>query len=235
MANNTNKSGFEHPLLQQYRAIQINVDRLRASNNAREKILTEEKVIQNQGLEQVDGPQALERNIVRSLPDYLVPGNLGDINRVIWPFWFTATAPELPAAVGGTQVQALSMFTVTQEAAFILMSITKSVFIKTLQPTVYTAVDPDVSGANGETPGLSVVMTDAQSRRFFMGNPLQFDHLGYAKFPTELPPMMFLPNSTIEMQLFNTNAVNTYVPWLTFFGYRCRIEDAEMLLSLVTG
>jgi hypothetical protein len=225
----------ENPILNQLRNLRVQVAQSSAANAARLEIVEQQERAKREGLERNTGPQSLARNMGRALPKYLVPGNLGDINKVVWPFWFTAQAPELPAAVGGTQVQASSTITVTQEACFVLMSITKTVFVKTLGPVEYTAVDADQPGAAGKTPGLSMIMTDAQSRRIFMSNPYNLDNMGSSRFPTEMPPMLFLPNSTIEMQLFNTNTVNTYVPWITFFGYRVRVEDAQQLLSLVTG
>jgi hypothetical protein len=65
---------------------------------------------------------------------------------------------------------------------------------------------------------------------------MPLDAYGLPEFPTVLnTPLMFLPNSTVEAQYSNTNNTNTYVPWITFFGYRVRIEDAHEILSLVTG
>lgn len=224
---------MENPVLNQLRNLRIQVAQSSAANAARLSMVESQEKIRNEGLEKTTGPQSVARNFGRALPKYLVPGNIGDINKVVWPFWFTATAPELPAAALGTQVQSSSTITITQEACFVLMSITKAVFVKTAGDYFY--VDPEQPGAAGKTPGLSMIMTDAQSRRIFMSNPYRLDNMGSARFPTEMPPMLFLPNSTIEMQLFNTNTTNTYVPWITFFGYRVRVEDAQQLLSLVTG
>jgi hypothetical protein len=46
---------------------------------------------------------------------------------------------------------------------------------------------------------------------------------------------MFLPNSTVEAIFSNKDAARTYVPFVTFFGYRVRIEDAQNILSTITG
>lgn len=233
---NDNRFGMENALLKQLRNLRIQTSQMAAANAARERVIQEQNVRASQNLKQVNGPQDVLANVRKFLPDYLVPGNLGDVNNVIWPFWFTAQTPELAAATPGTQVQSKSSFTVTQEAAFILLEITKAVFTHTTGPDVFTYVDADNVGATPLTPGLSLILTDAQSRRNFMPTPLVFDHVGSASFPTELPtPLLFLPNSTIEIQLFNSNQTNNYIPWLTFLGVRCRIEDAQRILSTITG
>jgi len=224
----------ESVLLKQYRALSVQVSSMAGANKARTDIINDQQARMNQGIGAVRDGKSLNSNFKSALPDYMVPGNLGDVNRVIWPFWFTLPAPELTAAVGGVQVQGTSTFTVTQEAAFVMTSMSKAVFSKVALPVPhYTYIDADQAGATGKTPGLSCVFSDVQSGRFFMSPPMNLDHIGYSRFPTELPPMLLLPNSTMRMQYFNSDPNNTYVPFITFFGYRCRIEDAEMLLSLV--
>jgi hypothetical protein len=62
------------------------------------------------------------------------------------------------------------------------------------------------------------------------------DMVGSPQYPSVLPtPMMFLPNSNIEITYTNENASVTYVPFITFFGYRMRVDDAQNLLSTVVG
>jgi hypothetical protein len=103
----------------------------------------------------------LYRNIKRSVPSRLMPGNVGDINRVVWPFWFTFTAPELAPAQTAT-----GSFSVTQEASFIFMAFSKVVFKKVAG--IYTAIDPDQEDtAVGEANGLSFQFRDGQSSRVF--------------------------------------------------------------------
>ena len=165
------------------------------------------------------------------LPGMLRPGNVGDINRVIWPFWFTFTpAPELAPGESSS-----ASFAVTQEASFVAMAITKTVHNLTVGPT-YTYVDPGDETGAGETPGLSFFLRDAQSSRVFMQSTIELDHIGAPRFPTILAqPMLFLPNSVVEAGYTNSNASNTYVPFVTLFGYRLRIEESEKIRSLVTG
>lgn len=167
------------------------------------------------------------------LPLNLKPGNVGEINNVVWPFWFTFSAPELAPNTSST-----GSFTVTQEASFICMAISKSVFRKTgAGPFTYTYIDPDQEDtAQGDANNLKFQFRDAQSSRVFQSTPMSLDHIGHPQFPTVLQsPIMFLPNATVEAFYSNTDATATYVPFITMFGYRVRIENAQEILSLVTG
>lgn len=174
------------------------------------------------------------QNHMRKLPQAMRPGNVGAINDVIWPFWFTGTAPEL--AAGGTSGQ--SFTTITQEAAFVMMAYTKAVYQRTgsAGSYVYTLVDSLNEQAAGQSDGVSFTIRDSASTRTFHNTPLEVDQVGGGEFPSVLPtPIMFLPNSNIEVTWQNNHASNVYVPFITFFGYRMRIEAAQQLLSTVTG
>jgi hypothetical protein len=186
--------------------------------------------LQRQGLPQVSNAATLKQNLDKALPASLRPGNVGSINRVIWPFWFTFSAPEL-----SPNSSSQGFTTITQEAAFVWMSYTKSVYKKTAGP-VYTYVDPDNYTSTGQVDGLKFTLRDAQSTRTFHNTPIEIDQIGNPQFPSVLPtPILFLPNSTIEITYQNDNASDTYVPFITMFGYRVRIEDAQNILSTVVG
>lgn len=211
-----------HPFVQRLLNLQNTNDRIQDSVAARAARVQEKEMALKNG-----GPGG---NLSK-LPGMLQPGNVGDLNRVIWPFWFTFTpAPELaPGESLGAN------FAVTQEAAFVVMAITKTVHKVTAGP-VYTYVDPDDESIAGQNPGLSFYIRDAQSSRVFMQTTVQLDHLGAPRFPTVLAqPMLFLPNSVVEAGYSNAHPTDTYVPFVTMFGYRLRIEDAENIRSLVTG
>jgi hypothetical protein len=226
---------LNHPLVRKLNNLQVQVAQMQAANNAKNSQLNMREAALRQGTVPVNGPQDVMTNLRNVLPDYLVPGNLGDVNKVIWPFWFTNITPELPAAVGGTQSQATAMVTITQEAAFIITAFMKSVFLHDTIANTFTYVDPSNFGQAGQTPGLSMTIQDAQSSRVFMSNPIDLDTVGDGIYPQELPtPIMFLPNSVIKTQLFNSSA-SAYVPWITYLGVRCRIEDAQRIMSLITG
>lgn len=206
------------------------------SNDQRRNLKMEEHLkrrsMQRQGLPASNNnAYDLQQTLEKSLPASLRPGNVGALNRVLWPFWFTFSAPEL-----APQTSSQSFVTITQEAAFVWMSMTKAVYRKTTGPTQYTYIDPNDETALGQADALKMTLRDAQSSRVFSNAPLEVDHIGHPDYPTILPtPIMFLPNSTIETTYQNDNATDTFVPRITLFGYRVRIEDAQNLLGLVVG
>lgn len=175
-------------------------------------------------------PQNLQNTLKNALPEDMLPGNVGDINNVFWPFFFTFSAPELPPNSGS-----IGSVTVTQEASFILMEMKKVVFKKV--GGIYTAIDAlNQNEALSNANDLNIVIRDAQSSRVFMNVPMSISEVGCAEFPTKLKKsQMFLPNSTIECIYQNSNAADTYVPFITLFGYRLRVEDSQSILSLITG
>jgi hypothetical protein len=201
-----------------------------AKRNAQMEADLKRRSMQRQGLPQNRSAQSLQSTLKKALPQNMLPGNVGSINRVIWPFWFTFTAPELVPNSSSS-----GFTTISQEAAFVWMSYTKAVFKKTAGP-VYTAIDPEDETAAGGTDGLKFSIRDAQSSRVFHNNPIELDLVGHPDYPSVLPtPIMFLPSSTVEMNYVNESASDTYVPFITMFGYRIRIEDAQNILSLVQG
>lgn len=172
---------------------------------------------------------ALDR--LKKLPFYLAPGNVGDVNRVIWPFWFGTVRADVAASPAAS---VSTSFSVTQEAAFVAMSYTKAVFLKTAGPFNVSYLDPTYTNGAGKATGLSFRFRDAQSTREFMQAPIDIDNFGNPLFPTKLPsPMLIMPRATIEVGFDNASA-NDYVVFLSFFGYRIRLEDAQNILSTVS-
>lgn len=187
------------------------------------------KSLRRQGLQPTEGARSMSDNMEK-INGLVRPGNIGAINRVIWPYWFTFTAPTLAPGSSGS-----GFTTITQEAGFVWMSYTKSVFIRSAGPT-YTYIDPNATGVAAQADGLKMVIRDASSSRQFHNLPAEMDTIGNPLYPSTLEtPMMFLPNATVEIAFTNQHATRTYVPFVTFFGYRIRIEDAENILSLVNG
>jgi hypothetical protein len=200
-----------------------------AQQNMRIAQANKNRSLGRQGLQATSGARTMSENM-QQIEGRVKPGNIGAINRVIWPFWFTFTAPQL-----GPNVSSSGFTTITQEAGFVWMSYTKSVFKRTAGP-VYTYVDPDAVGLTGQSDGLKFSVRDSSSSRQFHNNPLELDMVGHPEYPSVLEtPIMFLPNSTIEIAYTNQHASNTYVPFVTLFGYRIRVEDAENIMSLVSG
>lgn len=175
----------------------------------------------------------LERNLQRNVGPMLAPGNVGDINKIIWPFYFTT---DLPAESLAQNEVFQTGFSVTQEAAFVMMSITKTVYLEN-DPNEFIYADPnDSTVAANSAPGLQFTLRDGSSSRQFYNMPMDISHYGNPRFPTKLPrPIMFLPNQNVQIAFTNTHESNLYLPSITVFGYRMRVDDAQNFLSLVYG
>ena len=221
----------ENPLLKlgQLQKVVQQINIRQQYQDAKEKMLNEKENLLRQGLVPNTGPQTMQANLQSSLDPTMVPGNVGDINKVLWPYYFSTDYLLVNPAE-----TVKNGFTVTQEAAFIWMAYTKVVSIHTAGPEVNTYINPDdVSGA-GLAPGLSFTIRDSQSARDYQNQPINLDSVGNPRWPTTLPrPLLILPNSNVEISFTNSHASNIYVPFLTAFGYRIRIEDAKNLLGTV--
>lgn len=193
--------------------------------------LVQREALIRQGQVPMNNARDLGRNLQRNLGPMLAPGNVGDINKIIWPFYFSTEIPENSL---GQNETFQTGFSVTQEASFILMSLTKTVYIETA-PNEFIYADPnETSTAVNSCPGLQFTLRDGSSSRQFFNFPMEIGHYGNPRFPTKLPrPIMFLPNQNVQIAFTNTHPTNKYLPIITGFGYRMRVEDAQKFLSLV--
>jgi hypothetical protein len=169
-------------------------------------------------------------NIKNVLPPKLRPGNIGWISDVVWGYGFNA------GGITVEQGRAIdSIVTVTQEAAFILTKITQTVYIREGAPGAYTYEMVEYHDPNYEfsgSYGLKYTMTDAQSGRSYMTFPEPVENLGSGQYPYRLPtPLFFLPNSTIVFRFQNDSTDTTYIPFLTLWGVRIRLDEAGSILS----
>jgi hypothetical protein len=200
---------------------------------AKEKNLAEKESQIRQGQIPNNGPQDLEKNMRRNLGPMLAPGNLGDINKVIWPYYFSTEVPDAGISLDQTFQTG---FSVTQEAAFIMMSFTKTVYVDNGAGNWVYLNPNDESNIINQAPNLTFTMRDGSSSRQFYNQPMQMQNYGNPRFPTKLPrPIMLLPNQVMQVSFVNSHPSVSYVPMMTFFGYRMRIEDAQNFLSLVYG
>jgi hypothetical protein len=180
---------------------------------------------------QASGAEALAEKFNRGILSGFQPGNIGDINQVIWPFMFLFESPDIAPGQSLT-----TSFSVSQEAGFLWRSTSAQVFRKTGPD--YSYIDPfladeSINSANGLVFGFK----DAQSSREFNGRALQdISTLGNANFPSVYPSTIFLlPNQTMQIILSNQNATETFKGFVTVTGYRVRVPNAQQILSTVTG
>jgi hypothetical protein len=171
-----------------------------------------------------------EQKLATQLPN-LMAGGLDDVNKIIWPFWFTtgflSILPETSVS---------RFISVSQEAAFVWTHITRAIFEKVeLDGGIFewNYIDPN-DFQDGVVEDLQFTVTDAQSSRTFFDNPISLNHVGHAQEPEKLDsPMLIAANNNIEVKYFNNNAARTYVPSVTFHGYRVRIKDSQEILGFV--
>lgn len=200
------------------------------SNDQKEAELRTMQSRVEQGLTRNTSAKTVENNLQRNMGNFMVPGNVGDINKVHWPFWFS-----IPFTRVNPGQNVRTQFTVTQEAGFSFMSLTKAVWDFDTVTNELTYIDPD-EPALGDSQGLSYLIRDAQSSREFFNLPQSLDMVGNPRWPTTMPtPYFFLPNSVVEFNIINNHPTNVYFVHLTMFGYRIRIDNSQRILSTVYG
>lgn len=204
----------------------------RQALDKKEEELQQRESQMRQGILPYNNVHNLKENLNR-LPYFLRPGNVGQINEVIWPFYYATGNNESSTVTVSPNQSVRASFSVTQEASFVMMSYTKTVYL--IDGADITYIDPD-SDIGGDAPGLKFIIRDAQSSREFFNVPLNVDQVGSPRWPTVLPsPQMFIPNSIVEVDFVNSHPTNVYGVQMSFFGYRLRTEKAKDILSLVYG
>lgn len=171
--------------------------------------------------------EQLEFSLKNKTPD-VVSSGIRDVNKVIWPFTFSTGFLETSSSITFAEKN----ITITQEAAFVVTQMIKQVF-KKIGPNNYEWVDPrDISQ---RVEDLYFTLSDPQSGRNFHREPMLVEHIGDSLFPTKmLSRPLILPNSSLNVKLYNQSASLNYFTNISLIGYRVRIEDAQELLGLVT-
>ena len=163
------------------------------------------------------------------LPPHLMPGNVGGINCVTWPFWFQVDFDFglNPSIIGGNITQQTQNFQVTQEAALLLLGVSRTA---------------NAYNTGGHLGPWNLTIRDNQSSRQFNDTPIPIQMLSTASGrPTKLPvAMLMMPNAIVSCVMNNwlpagtiQAGVGSGVHQFSFFGYRIRIEDTEKVLGSV--
>jgi hypothetical protein len=169
--------------------------------------------------------QSLHNHLKKLLPEHMVPGNVGGLNRVQWPFFhvFDFDFGDDPT-LQKPNSEILASFQVTQEAALLLMALSWSPYSNT------------ASGLKGP---YNVEIRDRQSSRQFNEAPIPLQMFGRRSQPTILPtPMLIMPNAFLDatMRVWNTTPLTTVGSGkhqISVFGYRIRPKDAGKIMSLL--
>jgi len=227
-AVNVNK---EQMILKQISAVDNRIKQSESAYATYDQLAKEAQLMIDSGGITNQNPIDLMYNMSRKQGYPMAPGNIGDINQVYWPFWYSTSKVTLTPGDA-----AASEFTVTQEAAFIITGYTKSVFKESnVTPGNFEYIDSDQAGAAGKIARLAFTFRDAVSSRVFHDKPMDINEVGYWRNPTKMStPMLLLPNAAFEVEWVNNDANNTYVPYLTFYGVRVRVEKAREILGTVS-
>lgn len=171
--------------------------------------------------------KTLRQSLMGALPNHMMPGNVGGINEVTWPFYFQIQVNfGADPTIIDTNVQR-GFFQVDQEAAFLLMSIGRS-----------HSTNAAGQSATFNAP-LQVDIIDRQSSRRFSNEPIPLQMFGYDSNPSILPtPMYFQPNAFLDVSVSGIPSTAQSFTGsgefqLSFFGYRIRTEDAGKVLSTI--
>lgn len=224
------RNPMQRYLSKQEQDLQNRIAQIRQEYQKEARLLKNAESLHKGGSVPSEGGKTLEHNLKNQLSPKFVPGNVGDINRVIWPFWFTSSKVTLEP-----NTTAQGNITVTQEAAFIWVSYQITVMLEDVgNPNNYEYIDPDQPGASGKFNDLTFLFIDSRSQRQYSNRPVDANQAGHWKFPTILPtPQLILPNANLEWNFTNNNANNTYRPFISMFGYRVRVEHAKDILELL--
>lgn len=171
-------------------------------------------------------PSTLKDHLRKYLPAHMLPGNVGEYNKVTWPFWFQVNFDFGNNPTWSSATRQVQSFQVTNEAAFLLMSVTRKSY-------AYSTA--------GELAPVQLEIRDRQSSRQFNDKPIPMQMFGIKSRPSILPtPMLIMPNAFIDVTM------SSFVPApqvtagsgkfeYSFFGYRVRVEDADKVLSTIFG
>lgn len=169
----------------------------------------------------------LRNSLNQSLPQYMVPGNVGGINEICWPFYFQANIDLGQDPTVAANEFTRGFFQVDQEAGFILQSIGIS----------HTT---DAAGLSGTVNApLQVEFIDRQSSRRFNSLPTPIQMIGYNSNPSILPtPMYVQPNAFIDIVVNGIPTVaqtfqGSGLMQFSFFGLRMRTENQGAVLSTI--
>jgi hypothetical protein len=171
--------------------------------------------------------QNLEQTLKGALPPHMMPGNVGALNSVMWPFYFQVDFDLGDNPVIASNTFADEFFQVDQEAALVIQSISRS-------------SGTDDEGFSGTmTAPLQVEFIDRQSSRRFQSEPIPLQMIGNNSKPTIFPTsFLLMPNAILDVQVSGIPTTpQTFTGSgqfeISFFGYRVRIADAGKVLSTI--
>lgn len=175
--------------------------------------------------------QAMRHEFMNMLPNYMMPGNVGGITEVTWPFLFNVNIDFGDNPTIADDQKATGFYQVDQEAAFLIMGMTRS-----------HSTDENGASATILAP-IQLDFIDRQSTRRFSSSQVPLQTISQNSIMTIFPtPMYMMPNAVMDV-------IATGIPpaanpqeftgsgafQISFFGNRIRTEDAGKVLSTIFG
>lgn len=162
------------------------------------------------------------------LPQRLLPGNVGKLAEVQWPFFYEINFDLGNTPVIDSSTRQLRSFQVSQEAAFLLMGIERKSY----------SYDK-----GNELAPLQIEIRDRQSSRVLSDRPIPVQMFGKKSLMSVMPtPFLMMPTDFMDVTLSS---------WLTapltqtgtgsgkmgfmFFGYRVRVDQQGQVLNAMFG
>lgn len=173
----------------------------------------------------------LESRLRSILPSRLVPSNVGDINSILWPFFYTVEFNTDTDLTISPSFFAQKQFRVSQESGFILRSIYRDVDVYDGTSEVNSAFDAP----------FTLTFRDNQSSRQINNNAFPVQMVGTKSSPlTLVAPYYFQPNATVNVELttFAQEAITlagNSTQRFVFHGYRVRQNELGKALTAVFG
>lgn len=198
----------------------------RTMRQRHQNLVAEAKVAKSQPLIQSATPEQLKKNLQKIIPSYLVPGNVGNIDDVLWNFDFNYTFDFGDNPLYNSETRQSRIEQVDQVAGFLLTHISR------------TAYDSGESGINAP---LSLTIRDRQSSRQFVDEPISIQAFGTrGRYTQLLTPLYFPPNANMEIILsswlgagesFQTNGSGIHQFMLS--GLRIRNANVAKIISSI--
>lgn len=174
------------------------------------------------------GAKQLKASLMGSLAPQFMPGNVGGINEVAWPFYFQANVDFGDSPTISSSITEKTYFQVDQEACFVLQSIG-------------VGFSDKGEGSAVALAPIQVEFIDRQSSRRFNTGAVPVQIFGDNSNPSVLPVgMILLPNAFLDVYVSGMNDVaqdfvGDGTVQFSFFGFRTRIDNASKVLSTIFG
>jgi hypothetical protein len=183
-----------------------------------------------EGIENMSEAQKAHALLSQYIPSYLMPTNVGELAKVLWPKWYEVDFTVADHAMFGNnptvkpQDQSKKSFRTVQDAGFLLLGVSRNF---------------NTHGTAGKGTPLEVTLRDNQSSRQINNLPIALQSFGHGSIRTDLvAPYYFLPNSSfgIEIQTFVENDMvlaGDGSQQFTFFGLEVRSGELENILHTI--